>query len=271
MNILTLFLLATVLCALVLLAEWLWWAPARRRRAAPLPAPAPPRLVEHARALFPVLVLVLVVRAFLVEPFVIPSNSMLPTLRSGDFILVNKFAYGLRAPVFDTLLVPLGAPARGDVVVFSFPQDPSVDYIKRIVALPGDIIDYRDKVLYINDRPQPQGPPVAFEASGSAAEMAGSEQREEHLDGGAHALLLRPASPNLEPGCTVLAQGPLRVPPEHYFVLGDNRDASNDSRCFGLVPARNLRGRAFLVWMHFDRAHPGALPIDFARLGQRIR
>ena len=269
--------LATLITGSVWLADVL--VSARRQPEANTASATPRRMpsrrgsrsAEYARALFPVLLLVLGVRAFVVEPFTIPSNSMLPTLYTGDFILVNKFAYGLRLPIADTTLIPLGVPRRGDVAVFAFPQDPSIDYIKRIVALPDDLVDYRDKTLYINGTPQPQRPVARFVGMGAAGEMSGAELVSENLDERSHQILVRTQAPNLKPGCNILAAGPIRVPETHYFVLGDNRDGSNDSRCFGFVPDSHLRGKAFFVWMHWDATRPTELPIAFERIGQVVR
>ena len=178
--------------------------------------------------------IVLVLRSFIVEPFRIPSNSMMPTLLTGDFILVNKFDYGIRLPVVDTKVVDIGLPERGDVVVFRFPEDPSTPFIKRVVGLPGDRIAYYDKVLYVNDEPMEQNPVGRYVGFGSGAVMSGASLRVERLAGVEHNILIRPRAHTV--------QGTAVVPEGHYFVLGDNRDNSRDSRYWGTVPENLLIG-----------------------------
>ncbi len=228
-----------------------------------------PVLVEYARSFFPVIFAVLLLRSFLVEPFRIPSNSMMPTLLTGDFILVNKFSYGLRLPVLNSKFLDIGEPKRGDVVVFKFPLDPSTDYIKRVIGLPGDKIDYRNKTVFVNGEPMGQLPIGSFTGEGSGTEMTGAREALESLDGVEHRILTRPQAPNLPFGCQKLARGPIVVPPGHYFVMGDNRDNSNDGRCWGFVPEENLVGKAFAIWMHWDGKREG-LPIAWSRLGNGI-
>ena len=214
-----------------------------------------PWLVELSRSFFPVLLIVLVFRSFLFEPFRIPSGSMLPTLEIGDFILVKKFSYGLRLPVLHYSFLDTGKPERGDVVVFRFPDDPSQNFIKRLVGLPGDHIVYRDKRLRIN------GAAVGFTRlkhyEGSRDE--GRTYAREHLPGAEHLVLLHDGA--------YARNGEWTVPDGHYFVMGDNRDNSNDSRAWRFVPENHLVGRASLVWMHWDWSGRG---IDFSRLGRRI-
>jgi signal peptidase I len=228
--------------------------------------------VEYARSFFPVILIVLLLRSFLVEPFRIPSGSMMPTLLVGDFILVNKFAYGLRWPVLNTKFVEVGKPERGDVVVFRFPSDPSTDYIKRVVGTPGDEIYYRNKTLYINGEPMPQTSVGTYTGVGSGRGMTGAAMALEKIDGVdgvEHRILVNPMVPDFGPGCRELLHGPRKVPDGHYFVMGDNRDNSNDSRCWGLVPEGNLVGKAFAIWMSWDGELPG-FPVDWSRLGTFI-
>jgi len=235
-----------------------------------MPQPArEPVVVEYARSFFPVILAVLLLRSFLVEPFRIPSGSMMPTLLVGDFILVNKFAYGLRLPVLYTKFLDIGNPERGDVVVFRFPKDPSTDYIKRLVGIPGDRIEYRNKTLVVNGQPIPQVPDGRYVGVGSGAGQTGYLVAEEDITGRGHAILVNPMAPDLPPGCRVLANGPITVPPGHYFAMGDNRDNSNDSRCWGLVPDENLVGKAFAIWMHWDGQRTG-FPVDWERLGMLV-
>ena len=219
----------------------------------------PPKIVEYARSFFPVFLVVLLLRSFLVEPFRIPSGSMMPTLLVGDFILVNKFTYGLRLPVTDTKFLALGTPERGDVVVFRYPEDPSTPFIKRVVGVPGDEIAYYDKVLYINGEPVPQEVLGTYQGTGSGTNMTGASRRLEKLPEHEHEILVQPGYPS--------AEGRMVIPEGNYFVLGDNRDNSRDSRYWGTVPDENLIGRAFLIWMNWDGGHG----IDWSRIGDSIR
>lgn len=261
--------------AIWLLDNWLW-APKRRLLAAAVSGgstvaaggptateagPArEPLLVEYAKAFFPVILVVLLLRSFLVEPFRIPSGSMMPTLLDGDFILVNKFAYGLRLPVANLKVIDIDQPKRGDVVVFRFPNDPSVDYIKRIIGLPGERVSYRDKVVYINGEPMTQELLGTYNGSGTALSMTGASQRLEQLGSIRHSMLLRNEQPTVD--------NEFHVPAGHYFVMGDNRDNSNDSRYWGFVPDRNLVGRAFMIWMNYDKADK---TVRWSRLGTVIQ
>ncbi|TDJ31918.1 MAG: signal peptidase I [Gammaproteobacteria bacterium] len=221
-----------------------------------------PVVVDYARSFFPVILIVLIIRSFLFEPFRIPSSSMMPTLLIGDFILVNKFAYGLRLPVLNTKFLEFGEPQRGDVTVFRFPKDPSVDYIKRIVGLPGDRITYRDKVLFINGERMDQRPLGRFMDNTYRGEMRGADQLMEDLSGVQHDILVRP---NVR-GKNVID---FVVPEGHFFAMGDNRDNSNDSRFWGPVPEENLVGKAFAIWMNWDPSRSG-FPVDFGRIGDSI-
>ena len=200
-----------------------------------------PVIVEYSKSFFPVLLIVFILRGFIAEPFRIPSGSMLPSLYIGDFILVNKFAYGIRLPVLNRKIIETGEPERGDVVVFRYPRDTSLDYIKRIVGLPGDHIAYFNKVLYVN------GKPVQREFVGEYAGpgQAHANEYREDLQGVKHEILLQPGRPNS-------LEGEYIVPDGMYFVMGDNRDNSNDSRVWGPVPERNLVGEAFMIWMHWN-------------------
>ncbi len=218
-----------------------------------------PLLVEYSRSFFPIILVVLLLRSFVVEPFRIPSASMMPTLRVGDFILVNKYAYGVRLPLLGTEILEVGEPRRGDVVVFRFPQDPSVDYIKRVVGLPGDRIGYFNKVLYINGEPARQTDLGLYTGVGTGLSLSGASLRLEQLDGVQHQILIQ--------NRRRLGEGEYVVPEGHYFVMGDNRDNSNDSRFWGTVPEENLVGRAFMIWMNWDSAKGG---INWERIGTKI-
>lgn len=219
-----------------------------------------PVVVEYARSLFPVILAVLVIRSFIVEPFRIPSSSMMPTLLIGDFILVNKFTYGLRLPVLNWEVVELGNPERGDVVVFRSPDNPDEDWIKRVVGLPGDRITYVDKKLYVNGELMGQDVLGRYTGIGSGRSMTGASLREEDLGEAHHQILIAPNRPGRGNGEWVVPEG-------HYFVMGDNRDNSNDSRFWGPVPERYLVGKAFLIWMNWDAAAGG---IGWSRIGDGI-
>ena len=221
---------------------------------------AEPLLVEYARSFFPIVLIVLLLRSFLVEPFRIPSASMMPTLLIGDFILVNKFAYGIRLPVLDNKIVGIGEPERGDIVVFRFPRQPSIDYIKRVVGLPGDRVSYHNKTVYINGDPAKLVSLGRYQGVGQGQNMTGSEHLLEDLTGAEHDILIRRGAPTVE-GAFVVPQG-------HYFVMGDNRDNSNDSRYWGTVPEANLVGKAFFIWMNWDWQYKG---IGFDRIGTKLK
>ena len=223
--------------------------------------PRDPVIVEYSRSLFPVLLIVLLFRSFLFEPFKIPSGSMIPTLLVGDFILVNKYAYGLKLPVLNTRFISVGEPKRGDVVVFRYPVNPSVNFIKRMVGLPGDTITYRDKQLFINGEllaTEDQGIYSSAEVKCSTPE-SDAHRVQEQLGEVQHDTLIHLGSPGRD--------GQWEVPPGHYFVMGDNRDRSNDSREWGFVPEENLMGRAVGIWMNFDLNQGCG---DFSRIGDGI-
>ncbi|MBL3588465.1 MAG: signal peptidase I [endosymbiont of Escarpia spicata] len=266
--------LASAVTGGIWLIDVLFFAPARKRRhvadASALETRSEPLMVEYARSFFPVIFAVLILRSFLVEPFRIPSGSMMPTLLVGDFILVNKFAYGIRLPVLNKKVIDLGSPERGDVVVFRYPKNPAIDYIKRVVAVPGDTIYYRMKTLYINGKPMSQTPVGVYSGSGGGARETGSMKSVENLAGVEHAILAHPMAGDFAMGCNVLIRGPITIPEGHYFAMGDNRDNSNDSRCWGLVPDQNLVGKAFGIWMNWDSMKEGFPPIAWERIGRGI-
>lgn len=246
-----------------------------------------PVLVEYARSFFPIILIVLVVRSFLFEPFRIPSDSMMPTLLDGDFIFVSKYSYGLRLPVVNTKVVPIGEPARGDVIVFRKPTEPSVNYIKRLVGLPGDRVQVRGDAIWIN------GEPVAVEPNGVYGEdecYRNFREGGERLGGHAHRIMYCPARTRgylrgcnakrdfneclADPAARLPAAGPevdfeTVVPAGHYFFMGDNRDNSADSRYpeIGFVPERNLVGKAVRIWLNWTR---GSGPV-WSRIGMAIR
>jgi signal peptidase I len=187
-----------------------------------------PILVEYSKSFFPVLLFVLVLRSFIVEPFRIPSSSMMPTLLIGDFILVNKFSYGVRLPVVNTKIIDIGKPERGDIMVFRYPKNPSLDYIKRVIGLPGDKVGYFDKHVYINGQRISQEPLGLYQGVGQGDNMTNSLLQRELLPLQEHDILIMSERPSIE-GETIIPEG-------HYFMMGDNRDNSNDSRYWGTVP-----------------------------------
>jgi signal peptidase I len=216
-----------------------------------------PWWLDWTAGLFPVILAVFLLRSFLFEPFKIPSGSMIPTLVVGDLILVNKYHYGIRLPVINKKIVANNDPQRGDVVVFRYPVDPRIDYIKRVVGLPGDEVSYLNKRLVLNGRPVPTAPLPEYYDDES---MRYAQQFSERLASSEHHVLvdkdrsgfIPPAAFPQSDACRYSAEGVVcKVPPGHYFVMGDNRDNSQDSRYWGFVPDENLVGRAFFVWMNF--------------------
>ncbi|WP_152221072.1 signal peptidase I [Pseudomonas sp. SCB32] len=279
LNFPLLLVIAVAVCGVLALVDLVLFAP--RRRAAisayegTVGEPDPevlerlnkePVLVEYGKSFFPVLFIVLVLRSFLVEPFQIPSGSMKPTLEVGDFILVNKFAYGIRLPVLDTKVIPVGDPQRGDVMVFRYPSDPNINYIKRVIGVPGDTIRYTsDKRLYVNDQL------IAEKLLGEEPGSLGSVTLyKEKLGDVEHLIRKEMTRYRVEPGKQ------WKVPADHYFMMGDNRDNSNDSRYWndpkipkdllGMVPDRNIVGKAFAVWMSWPEPKQRNLP-NFSRVG----
>ncbi len=231
-----------------------------------------PWWVEYAKSFFPVILAVFLLRSFLVEPFKIPSGSMIPTLQVGDFILVNKFTYGIRLPIVSKKIIDINNPQRGDVMVFHYPENPSVDYIKRVVGLPGDVIVYRGKQLLVNGVLQQQKHEGEYNYVESGLSFVHTERYSENLDGHAHAALINPDMPAIHLGS--VAEFPQRaqcsysekemrctVPAGHYFMMGDNRDNSRDSRYWGFVPDNLIVGKAFFIWMNFG---------DLKRIGLSI-
>ncbi len=209
-----------------------------------MPHASRPWFIEWSYALFPVLVLVLVLRSFVVEPFRIPSGSMIPTLLIGDLILVNKFHYGLRLPVSHNKILDGADPARGDVVVFRYPQNSEVDYIKRVVGVPGDQVRYFDKQLEVNGERYPKTQPQPYIDPLLQVPDPDLTRYTEVIEGRAHSILTDQGAPE--------RQYEFVVPENQYLVMGDNRDRSSDSRRWGFVPEDHLVGRAFYVWMNYD-------------------
>lgn len=296
---------ALILVLVTLVSGIIWaldkwrWAPSRARKiaeaqlahgnkvdeAALLRAARVPGWIEQARSIFPVIAAVLILRSFIYEPFQIPSGSMMPTLLVGDFILVEKFAYGLKEPIGNNTLLATGQPERGDVVVFKYPEDTRIDYIKRVIGLPGDRIVYQDKQLFIKpacaDDDCPDFAPVAltFEQAGEFSQMGTELARfSESLTPRGHDILQNPAQPDR---VSLFYRQPNTglnewlVPAGHYFTMGDNRDNSTDSRFWGFVPEENLVGKAVAIWISFefernaDSWLPTWVPSDvrFSRIG----
>ena len=285
-NFALLLFLATVVTGAYWLAERRYFLPRRRRAAQAIEDAAAQRRAELDRmgiakvdldvqeakgrilmqpwwldwtaGLFPVIATVFVLRSFLFEPFKIPSGSMIPTLLVGDLILVNKFTYGVRLPVIHTKLTEGNAPQRGDVMVFRYPPQPNMDYIKRVVGVPGDEVAYLNKRLSVNGQPVPTTAVPDFFDEGA---MRYFKQYEEQLGAQPHRLLNNPEAPAFVQGasdfayrdhCRYSVEGVVcKVPSGHYFMMGDNRDNSLDSRYWGFVPDANIVGKAFFVWMNF--------------------
>ena len=253
MNFALFLLVLLALTGLVWALEAAWL-----RRSRPAQAKQP-WWVEYSISFFPVILIVFLLRSFLVEPFKIPSSSMVPTLRVGDFILVNKFTYGIRLPVANSKSVEMGRPQRGDVMVFRYPEDPSLDYIKRVVGVPGDRVEYRNKRLTINGVAVPVRQTDDYL---SRERMQFSRRFVETLGGAEHQILLdEDAQGSVAPSrafpfaanCNYNMSGlACTVPPGHYFMMGDNRDNSSDSRVWGFVPDENVVGKAFFIWLNLN-------------------
>ena len=222
-----------------------------------------PKVVQWSIELFPVLLLVLVFRGFIFEPFRVPSNSMMPTLLTGDFILVNKFDYGLRLPLLNSKIIDFSKPERGDVIVFRYPNYEhssgysGVDFIKRVVALPGDTISYEKDQLTVNGETVDYRKIGAYQGVDSGKAMSGYRHVRELIDHADHDILLHPLGHSRELSKTTVPEG-------HYFVMGDNRSHSSDSRFWGYVPEDYILGRAIGIWMHWDWNHN---TMQFSRIG----
>jgi signal peptidase I len=215
-----------------------------------------PMLVEYAKSFFPVILVVFFVRSFIVEPFKIPSGSMMPTLLAGDYILVNKFTYGLRVPILNHTFININKPSRGDVFVFHYPPAPSIDYIKRVVGLPGDRISYQDKQLIINGKRLDVQDMGSYEYVMSGLNIMTARQYKEQLGSVQHSILIHDIVGNYDAdsiGAKFANNEEIVVPAGHYLAMGDNRDNSSDSRVWGFVPEQNLVGKAFFIWMNFDQ------------------
>jgi signal peptidase I len=248
---------ATLITGVIALIDLLLLAPKRRAKQ---PMPAMPIIIDYARAFFPVLLIVFFLRSFFFEPFRIPSGSLEPTLLMGDFILVNKYDYGVRLPVIHKKIYDNGSPARGDIIVFRWPPNPSYDFIKRVIGLPGDHINYINKELTVNGIKAPQ----TFVQTSTAQDELGGQwsalEKQEDLFGIKHYIYINPEKATRDYLDVV-------VPPGMYFVMGDNRDDSADSRYWGFVPEQNIVGKAVLVWMSWAGMHDG---VRSNRIGKLI-
>lgn len=258
---------ATLICGVIALVDMIFWMPARKRRHAQVAANVEnppemklPLIIDYARSFFPVLLIVFLLRSFLYEPFRIPTGSLEPTLLVGDFILVNKFDYGVRLPVLHKLIIANGEPKRGDIMVFRWPPNPSVDFIKRVIGLPGDRISYVDKVLTVNGEKIPQ----EFEKNATDRDDSGNTfnvvQKQEDFFGIKHAIFQKPNDAAFD-------FHDIEVPKGMYFVMGDNRDNSADSRFWGFVPEENIVGKATAIWMSWNSADHD---VRWNRIGNKI-
>ncbi len=248
---------ATILVLLCAVSGLIWLLDSLLLSKGRSPDRPPPMLVEYAQSFFPVFFVVLLLRSFLAEPFRIPSGSMVPTLLVGDFILVNKFTYGIRLPAINLKVIEIGSPTRGDIVVFRYPNDPSTPYIKRIIGIPGDKVLYKNHQLFLNDAPIKTEDGGAYIGVKSATQHTGANRLVEQLPGKAHDIINSPETRGYDWEGT--------VPAGQYFVMGDNRDNSRDSRFWGFVPDENLIGKAFMIWMNWDRGP------DLGRIGTFLR
>jgi len=219
-----------------------------------------PILVEYARALFPVLLIVWVLRSFIVQPYRVPTGSLEPTVMPGDFIAVEQFAYGLRFPMFNKKILNIGEPKRGQIALFYWPKNPKIIFVKRVIGLPGDHIVYKNKILYINGKKMQQR--YLHDTNDAASYMYPRlvAVKEENLDGIKHKIYVQPVGGETE-------NYDITVPAGHYFMMGDNRDSSDDSRQWGFVPEKYLIGKAFVIWMSWD---PLKHDIRWKRIGRQL-
>ena len=264
---------ALILFSLLVLTGVIWLLDRFMLRAKRPAGESEPWWVEYAKSFFPVILIVFLLRSFLVEPFKIPSGSMIPTLHVGDFILVNRYTYGLRLPIINKKFIEIGQPKRGDVMVFHFPGDPSVDFIKRVIGLPGDVLVYRNKKLQINGQEQALLHDGDYNYFKEELQFIHTERYTEDLGGRKHAVILNPEVSQVHLGnvenfplheqCSY-SEEEVRctVPAGHYFMMGDNRDDSKDSRYWGFVPDEMIVGKAFFIWMNLGELKRVGLSIN---------
>ncbi len=251
--------LILLLTGIIWLVDYLFF---QKKRAS---GAAEPTAVEYAKSFFPVILLVFLIRSFVAEPFKIPSGSMMPTLLAGDYILVNKYTYGLRVPLVNNVFFEINQPHRGDVIVFHYPPDPKVDYIKRIVGLPGDKIQYQDKHLTINGKFLDVVSEANYDYEMEGANIMSAQRLQEQLGEVKHDILIHDIPNHYEAnslGDRFQNGETITVPAGSYYAMGDNRDNSSDSRVWGFVPEKNLVGKAFFIWFNFDK---------FGRIGSAIK
>ena len=271
MNFALILFLLTLLTGAVALLDRLVLA--RRRKT----GVSEPWWIEYPKSFFPVLLIVFLLRSFVAEPFKIPSSSMRPTLEVGDFILVNKFAYGIRLPIIERKIWETGTPKRGDVIVFRYPINPSQDFIKRLVGLPGDQVVYQDKKLTVNGEAWPQLGDGTYSYLEGLSYVT-TDRFQERVPEREHSIAVNPAAPPVNPGGVRLFPGrencvynergfSCKVPAGSYFMMGDNRDNSDDSRYWGFVPDDHIRGKAFFIWFNWDDISS----LTFKRIGSSIR
>lgn len=250
---------ATVIAGLVCLFDIIFLARHRRPVAGSNEIKLP-LIIDYSRSFFPVLLIVFLLRSFVFEPFRIPTGSLEPTLLVGDFILVNKYDYGVRLPVVHNTIIESNTPQRGDILVFRFPPNPSVDYIKRVIGVPGDKISYINRELYVNGNKIPQTFLSAVSVKDGVNEMLNLQEKEEDLLGIKHHIYINPSVRSRD-------YNEIIVPKDSYFVMGDNRDDSADSRFWGFVSQKDIVGKAVMVWMSWDSDKFG---IRWDRIGKSI-
>lgn len=263
---LILFILLVITGCIWLLDSLLW----KKKRST---AENEPWWIEYPKSFFPIILIVFTLRSFVMEPFKIPSGSMIPTLLIGDFILVNKYTYGIRLPVINKKIIDINEPKRGDVLVFRYPEDPSIDYIKRVIGLPGDTITYHNKQLIINGETIRTDYEGDFKYVETGFGYIYADRFSEYLTEESHSILINQDAKGIQfsnvrqfefrENCKYRRTGfTCEVPPGSYFTLGDNRDSSSDSRYWGFVPEQNIVGKAFMIWWNFA---------DFSRIGLAIK
>jgi signal peptidase I len=250
--------LAVIITGVIALLDILFWA--KKRRADNRKQPI---IIEYARSFFPVLLLVLIIRSFIFQPYRVPTSSLAPTVMPGDFIAVKQYAYGLRLPVLNTKIVEVGEPKRGQIFLFRYPLNPNITFVKRVIGVPGDHIQYKNKVLTINGVEAKQ---KFLESTNYVDENGVSYPEnllEEDLDGVKHKIYVQPEGGETQDIDVI-------VPPNHYFAMGDNRDNSGDSRMWGFVPEKNLIGEAFWTFMSWDNNATGIHKIRWNRIGKEV-
>lgn len=251
--------LAVIVTGIIALLDVLFWSRKRRQNNEKQPV-----IIEYARAFFPVLLLVLIIRSFIFQPYRVPTSSLVPTVLPGDFIAVKQYEYGLRLPVLNTKIVNIHEPQRGQIFLFRYPVDPRLTFVKRVIGLPGDHIEYKNKVLYINGVEAKQKLLESTHYIDENGVYFTVNRIEEDLGGGIkHQIFVQPEGGETQDVDVV-------VPPGHYFAMGDNRDDSGDSRAWGFVPEENLIGQAFLIFMSWDGNATGIDKIRWNRLGMGV-